>query len=154
MAKGKGKKGNNNNGYFDKQIKQFGTEFLEHKNPRNLENESMIIFRELAAGKVNIDKYGDYILEDSLLNACITSAQNKYNLHFVSYNGVNLLIEYSRMNGTPASGYYYSVLEYHKRRMEAYYAILSGFNTLKMTKDKSYLYCLSNSLGKYRSDFY
>lgn len=154
MAKKKGKGGGNKNGYFQKQIQQNGQNFLEFKNARNLENDSMMIFRELAAGKIDIQKYGDYLLDDNLLNACILSATNKYKMHAVSYNGVNLLIGNATLQYGSADPYYFSVLEYHKRRMEAYGMLINGFNNIKMTKDKAYIFTLSNSLSYYRNDFY
>lgn len=154
MAK-KGKRGGKaGNGYFQKQIQQNGENFLEFKNARNLENDSNMIFRELASGKFDVHKYGDYILRDDLLNACILSANNKYKLHAVSYNGVNFLISNTIMQYGSADPYYYSVLEYHKRKMEAYGTLVTGFNNIRLTKDKAYVYTLSNSLAPYRNDFY
>lgn len=145
MAGGKNNRRENN--FFTRNIERFGDKFLEHINANDVQNASISIFRELAKGRVNIDKYGHYFTYNQLLDPCIESARIKLTLYSISYRGVSLLSMDPNSATTPEV---VSVMDYHKKCFEAYTIILQQLNNIKIDKDVSHLYVMINALSRYK----
>jgi hypothetical protein len=133
------------NNFFTQNIDRYGENFLDYINARAIQNASINIFRGIAKGKINLDKYGHYFTFNQFLEPCIESARAKYLLYSVSYRGVECLIR----SGI-SSADVVSVLDYHKRCFEAYSIILQELNNIKVDKDVSHLYIMANKLSQYR----
>lgn len=139
------------NDYFSQNIQQYGENFLQYKNARELEIDSIKVFRGLARGSINIDRYGCYFLDPQFLNACIQAAYSKLVYYTVSFNGVNLLKDSIFASGNTPDPNIIMVLDNHKKCSEAYNIILSNLYNIKNTGDVNYLVCLANSLSDYRN---
>ena len=49
------------NNFFTQNIDRYGENFLDYINARGIQNASINIFRGIAKGKINLDKYGHYL---------------------------------------------------------------------------------------------
>lgn len=142
------KKNNNNiNNYFSQNIKEFGENFLKYKNPKNIENDAMRVFRDLARRKVDIDKYGSYFLDDTFITILIKVASEKYIYFNVAWTGVDLLANTSQPNPDVIN-----VLDKLSRSKQAYNIILLALNEIKRTRNYAYLYSLVSQLNQFRFD--
>ena len=140
-----------NNDYFSQAIQQFGENFLAYKTARDLEMDAVKIFRGLARGNINIDRYGCYFLDQQLLHACLQTAYSKSTLYNISYAGVNMLKDSIFASGQTPDINIITILDYHKKSAEAYNIILNGLNNVSNTGDINYLICMANSLADYRN---
>lgn len=133
-----GIKFNNNNNqrnrnYFTMSIEKYHTEdFLKYKNPRELEQDAIKIFRELAQGKINIDEYGEYFYNQALLHALINIATNQYWFYEYSFRGLNNLVDNAVRAGNYDS-YMTIVMEEHKNCRDAYQTAYTCLNNFKMS---------------------
>lgn len=139
------------NDYFTMNIQQYGENFLEFKNARDLEMESIRIFRGLARGQIDIDKYGHYFLDGQLLSSCIQAAFSKKIYFDISYTGVFKLHESIFASGDTPDPNILMVLDHHKKSSEAYKIILDGLNNIRATNNVNYLVCLVDSLSAFRN---
>lgn len=151
LAKNNNNNKKRNNDYFSQSIQQYGENFLMYKTSRDLEMDAIKIFRGLARGNINIDKYGMYFLDDQLLHSCIRTAYNKSSLYNISYTGVNMLKDSIFASGNVPSADIITILDYHKKCAEAYNIILDGLNNVLNTKNINYLICMANTLADYRN---
>lgn len=142
------KKGND---YFTQSIQQYGENFLQYKNARDLEMDAIKVFRGLARGNINIDRYGCYFLEPQFLNACVQAAYSKLTYFKISYDGVNLLKDNIFASGRTPDPNIIMILDHHKKSAEAYNIILTGLYNIRNTNDINYLFCLANSLSDYKN---
>lgn len=139
------------NDYFSQSIQQYGENFLQYKNARDLEMDSIKVFRGLARGNINIDRYGCYFLEPQFLNACIQAAYSKLVYFNISFSGVNYYKDAIFASGNTPDPNIIMVLDHHKKCSEAYKIILDNLNNIRSTGDINYLVCLANSLSDYRN---
>lgn len=148
-------KNNNNkkkgNDYFSQAIQQYGENFLAYKTARDLEMDAVKIFRGLARGNINIDRYGCYFLDQQLMHACIQTAYSKLTLFGISYDGVNMLKDSIFASGQTPDTNIITILDYHKKCAEAYRIIYNGLINVSNTGDINYLICMANSLADYRN---
>lgn len=137
--------GRRENNFFTQNIDRYGENFLDYLNARDIQNASVNIFRSIARGRVNLDKYGHYFTFNQFLEPCIEVAKTKYLLYSISYQGVDCLIRSSK-----SSPDIVAVLDYHKKCFEAYTIILQQLNNIKMNKDVNHLYIMANALSRYK----
>lgn len=142
------KKGND---YFTQSIQQYGENFLQYKNARDLEMDAIKVFRGLARGNINIDRYGCYFLEPQFLNACVQAAYSKWTYFKISYEGVNLLKDNIFASGMTPDPNIIMILDHHKKSAEAYNIILAGLNNIRSTGDINYIFCLANNLSDFKN---
>lgn len=139
--------------YFSQNIERYkDRDFLKYKTPRDFENESIQIFRQLAQGRINVEEHGIYFLEPQFIESLMGSAMTKYNFHRISFDGVTMLVQSFNVYGNQAPQDVMIVLESHRRTCEAYSLIYNGLNAIKMTGDPTNLYQLVNSLSGFRND--
>lgn len=150
------KPNNNNNrkrnSYFSTNIQQKGENFLEQKNAQQLQNDAIRIFRDLARGNVDLEKYGEYFLDPMMIDACIIAATNKVMYHTISYNGVNYMINYLNSMMQAVDPNIIMVSEDHRKSMEVYTIILQNMQCIAQTKDLNYLPALINNISRFRQN--
>lgn len=139
------------NDYFSQNIQQYGENFLQYKNARDLEMDSIKVFRGLARGNINIDRYGCYFLDPQFLNACIQTAYSKKVYFGISYDGVNYYKDAIFASGYTPDPNIIMILDHHKKCLEAYTIIYDNLQNIRNTGDVNYLVCLANSLADYRN---
>jgi hypothetical protein len=142
----------NNNNYFTSNIQKAGENFMDTKNARDLQFDAIKIFRDLARGNVDIAKYGQYLLDPMMLNACLSAANTKLMYYSISFSGVNCLVNSLSTSGNQIDPNIIMVLEDHRKSMEVYQAILTHFTALRDTGDIGYLVSLVNAISRYRSN--
>ena len=139
------------NNFFEQSKKQFGEQFLNFIDIRTLTLKSAQIFRQLARGQINIEEEGQYFLNQNLLEAMINSANAKYELHYISANG----LQYQQLDmankGIEIDSKCLAIMEYHKKCAQGYQLILNTMINIRNTRDTSCLYYLVNSLSNYRN---
>lgn len=130
MSNKKGKKQNN---YFEQQINRYGDNFLIYKNPAELQMDAIKVFRDLVRGKIDVREYQEYFSNPQFLESCILSASQKFALHNISYNGVNMLVQTMQSQNIPIDQMHTAVLDYHQKASEVYSIILNGLQNYKVT---------------------
>lgn len=146
----KGNNNNNNNSYFARNIREKGVDFLNYISPRELTNDALKVFREIARGQVDLHQYGEYFLNPQFLECCLQAAYNKYSFSSISHTGVDMLITDTMNRGMMPDNLMISVKESHKRTAEAYSIIWQTLNSIAMSGDLSNLYVLVNKLQNYK----
>jgi len=132
------------NNFFTQNIERYGENFLDFINARDIQNQSINIFRSIAKGRINIDKYGHYFTFSQFLEPCIESAKMKYMLYSISYQA---LCYYSN---SVTNAQVISILDYHQKCFEAYSIILQELTNIKVDKDISHLYIMASNLSRYK----
>lgn len=151
MAKPNNKKGNKNqNNYFIQNIREKGKDFIHYKNPRELQNDALKIFRELARGQINIEDHGMYFLDPQFLASCVYAAESKYQYHAISQTGVDMYITQIMNSGSMPDSIVVGVKEDHKRKAEAYGLIYQSLCSISYTYDINSLYVLVSKLQNYK----
>lgn len=145
---GPNNKGKNQNNYFTQQIKQNGENFINLKDARQLKQDSLRIFRDIAKGKIDPEKEGQLLLNPELIEAAILASEEKYLFHQVSRDGVSLLIF---TNNNNVSDEVRAVHDFHSKATEGYKLILDCFYNLKYTGNVNHLYAATNLLRKFRN---
>ena len=147
------KKGNNNknqNNYFTQNIREKGEDFIHYKSPRDLQNDALKIFRELARGQIDISKHGKYFLDPQFLASCVQAAQSKYQYHAISQTGVDMYITQIMSKGSMPDDITIGVKEDHKRKAEAYGLIYQSLCSISYTYDINSLFVLVSKLQNYK----
>lgn len=147
------KKGNNNkqqNNYFTQGIRERGEDFIQYKSPRDLQNDALRIFREIARGQIDLERHGNYFLAPQFLESCLQAAWNKYSFHSISATGVDMLITNYMNSGMMPDDNVIGVKEQHKRTAEAYCIIYQTLCTLRTSGDLSNLFVLVSKLQNYK----
>ena len=133
------------NNFFTQNIEKYGDNFLDYINARTIQMQSINIFRNIAKGRVNLDKYGHYFTFSQFLEPCIESARSKYEVCAITLNAMQCYI-YSGAS-SPAIA---STFDYHKKNYEAYSIILQQLNNIKMDNDVTHIYTMANALSSYK----
>lgn len=141
--------GNNKNkkreNYFQQNINRLGQNFLYTLPLDRMKLDAVKVFRELARGNIDVEVYGKYFLNEKFLEACITTAETKYNFHLVSAMGVNELLK-QNVQGQNI----YAVYDFHNNAASAYYIIMYKLTEFRNYKDIRILSELVLNLAKYR----
>ena len=132
--------------YFQQNINRAGPDFLETMPLDKLKLDVVRVFRDLARGNIDIDKYGKYFAEPKFLEACIITADTKYNFHAVSAAGVGELLR-QNMQGINT----YPIYEFHNNAANAYKIISSSLVEFRNVGNNVILNDLVFSLAKYRN---
>lgn len=92
------KPGNNNNkkpqpNYFKKELQRRGnssvpTTFMADKNAVQRNRDAMSIMRDIAAGNIDIQNEGQYILQQPLLDQVISTAYSKWYYHSIAAQSI------------------------------------------------------------------
>ena len=143
----KNNKGNNNNNYFAQNIQRFGENFINQKSPRDIQFDSIRLFRDIAKQNIDFNKYGEYFLNDMFMNNIMVGANSKYQLFKTNYDGVLLLSQQQ-----PNDSIIMSVLENNRRCRDAYANIINALNMFRATQNINVLFQLSSILRDYRNN--
>lgn len=141
----KSKKQNN---YFTQQIKQNGENFINLKDARQLKQDCIRIFRDIAKGKIDPEQEGQFMLVPELLEAAILASEEKYLFHQISRDGISVLIF---TNNNNVSDDVRAVHDFHAKATEGYKLILDCFYNLKYTSNINHLYAATNLLRSFRN---
>lgn len=140
-----------NNDYFSKSIQQKGAGFIECKNALEIQRDAIKVFRDIARGNINFEKYGEYFLQDVFLSNLIIAANSKLISESIKRDGVNLLI--SQMSQTGANcDMQLIVLQDLINKTQAYQIILNNLTALQQSGDVNWLYTLSAQISSYKYD--
>lgn len=142
MAGNKNKKREN---YFQQNINRLGPNFMDSIPLDRMKLDAVKVFRELARGNIDVEVHGKYFLNDKFLEACISTAETKYNFHVISAMGVNELLK----KNTQAPNIY-AVYDFHNNAANAYYIIMYKLSEFRNIKDTRILSELVLNLAKYR----
>lgn len=137
-----------NNNFFTKAIQRYGEDFINKIHSMEMKNATSQIFRELAKGRIDIQKHGHYFLDTQFLEICLSEAIEKLNYHAINYQATNWYINNFRVN----SKVYLDVLEQNRKYCNAYNLIVTHFTNLKMTGDIGHIFALANLLRNFRNN--
>lgn len=139
------------NNYFTQNIQQYGENFLQLKNARELEMDAIKVFRNLARENVDLNSHGHYFLNQDFLNACLTAAYSKWTYFTISFNGVNCLVDSILKQGQTPDPNILTILDHHRKSAEAYNIIYNGLINIQNSNSVSYLVVLVNSVSPFRA---
>jgi hypothetical protein len=115
------------NNYFSDNIQRNGEGFLQQYDARKLRNDANRVFKDIAYGNIDFDKYWAYFTEPTFINALIDVADTKYRIHQYSYES---LFNTTMMRTTNDLEI---IKRYHKRLAEAYRLFYDYFVGVKMS---------------------
>lgn len=141
---------NNQNNYFTRNIKDKGNDFVYMKTAKDLEYDAPTVFRDIAKGRVDINKFGGYFLCPQFMESMLKVAHEKYMYHIISFNGVNMMITEYMNKGQMVDKVVIEVNENHKRLSEAYSIIYQTLMYVRTTQDITNLYILPSQLSIYK----
>ena len=147
------------NDYFSTGIKQKGTGFLSFKNPQDLQRDAVRIFRDIARGNIDIEKYEEYFLNPMLLDNMVICANSKLLVETILRDGVSLL--YSQQvtmeqniplqpGCTPPSSTTTIVLQNQMSKVDAYIIIVNCLTSFQQTGDIAWIFTLAAQLNPYK----
>ena len=138
------------NNYFSDNIQRNGEGFLQQYDARKLRSDANRVFKDIAYGNIDFDKYWMYFTEPMFINALIDVANTKKTIHATSYMALE---QYTMMQ---TSSDIEVVKRYHRRLMEAYNLFYEYFMAVKMSgfsgESISNLKALSNKTREYAPD--
>lgn len=144
---------NNNQSYFDQEIRKGGENFLSRKNSSQLMTESIRALRDLAKGKVNIEKHGHYFLDPTFANSLMTACNIKLSYSSISASGVKQLIDnLNPITASQTDPMIFTVLDSHIRKQKAYEIVLYNLQLLYNTRNLCYLQSLVSQISGYKYD--
>jgi len=144
----------NNNNFFTKMIQRYGgDDFLSRINARDIQNSAINLFRDIARGKVDMDKHGHYFLDNQFTDNLLIQANSQHTFHSINFTALNWFI---MSNPTQISedsiGVFKGVLEKNRLSYQAYECIIKNLCAVKSTRDLNYLYILTNNLRNFRNN--
>lgn len=148
--RGNNNKGNNkkkNNDYFSQNIQKNGDDFLRMKNSKDIDFESSKIFRDLAKGNIDIEKYGHYFLEKQF-NLSLQSAAYKKAIYY--YNIWNAINYYITQPHIPTDQNMMETYNTIKSKCDAYNIINNGLINLYNNGNLNELYVLIRNLSQFK----
>ena len=144
MAKPHGNQSN----YFKQNIQKHGKDFIDKMDARDMQVNTVRVFRDLARGNINIKAEGQYFLNPQFLSACLVSANSKLVLHSTHYNAVTMMIN---QMGAAVPEEVRQVQAYDKACTEAYTYIMQGLQAIQTTGvAEEHLYAMAANLRAYR----
>lgn len=136
--------------WFDQQIQRYETpDFIKQIRPEQLVKDAIRVFRDIARGNIDVEKYGEYFLDPYFIDTCLTAANSKHVLHEISKIGIESLITSPQSANYPDAP---TVHNYHMRASEGYKIIVNALVSIKMSGDIKYIYAMAAQLSRYRYD--
>lgn len=156
MGKGnnnnKGKKKQNRDNYFSKNIKTGGENFLENKNINNLIRDAKIVFRDIAYSNIDYDKYYQYFTNNQFMSSLIQAANAELFESSSILNSLNLQLQQWNMSGILVDPAFANIIEKWSRKTTAYQYILNGLSQFMQNPYPEVLLGLSKNLFNLRYD--
>jgi len=87
MGKQQNQKENSNN-FFARNIRENGEDFLDNLTSDQIQIFAINVFRDMVKGKIDITKYVKYLCDDRIIDNFAITANMKYELFKVSYEGM------------------------------------------------------------------
>jgi hypothetical protein len=136
------------NNFFTKAIERYGENFVIHMNAMDMRNGAISLFRDLAKGKIDVEKHGHYFLNEQLVDNFILEAQAKLMFHSINFNALNWYMANAKDNSDPLQ----ATLNQNKNCMIAYDIIVNHLVCIKSTQNINYLYAMMHNLRQYRNN--
>jgi len=133
--------------FFDYFLKQSGEDFLMKENMVNLKRRSTMFFRDMANGSFDIEKHGQYISNDYLLNIMLKEAMIKvkyYSIH-CHFSGT-VLQDHPEYNSDDVQ----SAIKADYDSLTAYTIIRDGLLNLIQTRNLGYLAMIANQMRYFK----
>ena len=135
-------------GIADRLDQEFGgPNFIEKMNVVRMTKAVIPIFRDIAGGRFNVEKYGNCFANRQFLETCNRLIWNEWEIREIYKRSLNSLIQ--KEGNTPVA---YEAFNRALASSEAYYTILCTLTAIKETGDLKNLYILANKLNKYREN--
>lgn len=139
------KPNNKQNNYFERNIKQLGPNFIQFKNARDLQFESLIMFKDLVRGKIDVREYEEYFRDPQFLESCIFKANEKFGFHYISFAGVSCLVQQGHNDNQTLA-----TLDYHQKASAGFKLLYDGLTAFKTTGQIEILLPIAGQLRHYR----
>lgn len=114
--------------YFDTMKDQYGDNWVVNLRPDDIQRASGRIFKEMAKGSIDYEKYGTYFLDGKILDNLIIAASNQLEVNTLLYNAVLFYQSYyptypnigPELYHLQVMCYYYNLI-HEKLKMVKYY---------------------------------
>ena len=138
------------NNYFSDNIQRNGEGFLQQYDAKKLRSDANRVFKDIAYGNIDFDKYWMYFTEPMFINALIDVANTKRTIHSISYMSLEQSTQVQTSSDIEV------VKRYHRRLMEAYNLFYEYFMNVKTSgfsgQSINNLKSLSNRVREYAAD--
>ena len=142
---------NNNSNYFSQMIAQKGENFLDTLTAKDIQFAAVRIFRDLARGRIDISKYGEYFLNRNFTMLLIEEAQRQYNIFEISSIAVQNFIAYNSIAGGINNSSINQAYNYQANCRIAYGIILDGLKAVLNTQNPAVLIITIQNLKQYKN---
>lgn len=142
---------NNNSNYFSQMIAQKGENFLDNLTAKDIQFAAVRIFRDLARGRIDISKYGEYFLNRNFTMLLIEEAQRQYNIFEISSIAVQNFIAYNSIAGGINNSSINQAYNYQANCRIAYGIILDGLKAVLNTQNPAVLIITIQNLKQYKN---
>lgn len=132
--------------FFSEFINRSGEDFIVRENPINLYNKIPMLFKDIAFGNVDLDKYTKYFcpkLIEIMYQRAIEIGQEKY----VLMKALELYLNQNPQDNVAGVLYMKA-----KKQVYAYNVLATGIQNIRMTSNLSYINTMASSLRDVRFD--
>ena len=141
-----------NNSYFDIEIRKNGDNFIFKKNSTELHNDAIRIVRDLVRGKIDVNKYQGYFMNERLREALLHSCNIKYSEANLVETSLRTYIDKITIPGSICQdGFMLSVLDKYVRMKSGYSIILRNLNDFYNLNNIGYLIALIDQAKPYKN---
>lgn len=141
-------KGGKRKTFFDKNIEMFGERFLDRITSRDIQRGAVSIFRDIAYGNLEVEKYINYFSDARLTENLLVVATQNLMIHSVHAQAIN--IAYNVDPNFRISAEVNSIYVNDKKSLDAYATIKCALENFKVSGNAGYLTALRNTLGNFR----
>ena len=150
MGKGPKNRNKRSPNYFKINAQQFGEDFLQKKNPLDIQKDAKKIFIDMTFGNIDLEHDVYYFLDVNFLENLLQVASDNYWYHAYTYNGMKQFISQCNQIDTM----FLKVMERHLYVSKAYWEIVFHItNILNNQGAKINLCNLVTQLQNYKGAF-
>ncbi|MDD3122087.1 MAG: hypothetical protein PHC62_01065 [Candidatus Izemoplasmatales bacterium] len=130
MAKGPQRGNNRKKGpnYFELNIRNIGEDFINRKNPFDIQRDAKKVFMDLEHGNVDIERDAKYFANVFFIQNLLQVANDNYYYHAYTMNGMKQIINDSGAAQIDAA--FIKVMERHEYTMKAYGVVVKYLNNM------------------------
>ena len=137
--------------FFESMIHDFGSDFMVRARPNDIFKKAHLMFKDIARGNIELEKYGQYFLDGNLLTIFINASYEKRFYYITHVNGMNLIRQFPQMCPNIAgSDMMENFYRADNEALSAYSILNDGFKQILATGDLNILPVMMNQIKPFR----
>lgn len=127
--------------FIQQLIERYGDAYITSANPREVSKKVKSIFKDIAFGNIDVERYKDFISAPIFIENAIAVIDDEFARHQYHLYAINLLINQSGTNEYLTRLYYEDQM-----KRDIYSTIRDGLYAFKQTNDFSYICAMQHKL--------